>query len=216
MTSAVSLAGIGLVRTGDRGEPIFAPVDIEIAGGDRVALTGPSGAGKTLVLRLLALLDSPDAGEIRWADRPIDDDEAPLHRRRVHLLAQGAPMVRGTARRNLEIADSVATAGGARPDTGQAEALLSELGASGILEREVLELSGGERQLIALTRALLIDPKVMLLDEPTSALDPERVAAAERLIGRWLAGGDRAAVWVSHDAAQRHRVTDRAVEVRRG
>ncbi|HEY9721863.1 MAG TPA: ATP-binding cassette domain-containing protein, partial [Oscillatoriaceae cyanobacterium] len=75
-------------------------------------------------------------------------------------------------------------------------------------------LSGGERQMVGLVRALLLAPRVLLLDEITSAMDPTNTARAEALVAEWLAAeASRACVWISHDAAQRERVATRELSL---
>lgn len=209
------LSARALVRAGDDGAPLFEPLDLDLAPGERLALRGPSGSGKTLVLRALTLLDPADGGDIRWRGEPIADAEVPAHRRRVHLLAQSAPLVDGTVRDNLALPFELAVADDERDDD-RALALLDRFGTAALFDRPSADLSGGERQMVALIRALLIAPSVLLLDEPTTALDPERAAVAEELVGEWHADDpERASIWVSHDAAQIDRVTDRRVTITR-
>ena len=79
------------------------------------------------------------------------------------------------------------------------------------LDRQFSELSGGERQILALLRAVQLNPQVLLLDEASSALDPANELVFEKLVEEWLTSskGPRAVVWVSHDESQRQRVSDR-------
>jgi putative ABC transport system ATP-binding protein len=81
-----------------------------------------------------------------------------------------------------------------------------------------MNLSGGERQIVAMLRALLVVPAVLLLDEPSAALDPQTTATLEQLVDTWHAEepSKRAYVWVSHDTAQAQRVADRIIHLRDG
>jgi putative ABC transport system ATP-binding protein len=97
--------------------------------------------------------------------------------------------------------------------------MLSQLGRDeAFLGKPVGELSGGESQLVALLRAIQLDPKVLLLDEPTAALDSGATAAVEKLVGNWLAESPRtrATVWVTHAADQARRVAERTIRIDRG
>ncbi|HEY8415573.1 MAG TPA: ATP-binding cassette domain-containing protein, partial [Thermaerobacter sp.] len=98
-------------------------------------------------------------------------------------------------------------------DRERALELLEALGReAGFLQRPVTALSGGEAQITALVRALLVDPQILLLDEPTASLDEATARAAEDLIARWReAGPARACIWTSHDRDQLRRVVDRQV-----
>jgi putative ABC transport system ATP-binding protein len=86
------------------------------------------------------------------------------------------------------------------------------------LERSSRDLSGGETQIVALLRALQLDPSILLLDEPTTSLDEATSRAIEELIRRWLgeAPADRASIWVTHDSLQARRIADQWLRMRRG
>lgn len=176
--------------------------------GERVALVGPSGVGKTTALRALCLLDDPIEGELSL------DGEAPealgvvRWRRRVLLVSQRSVFFGGTVAEELGRPFSYASSEGPfEPDA--ARAMLAELELEGTWERPVAELSEGERQRVAIVRALGVRPAVLLLDEPTSALDPASVARVERLLARSTA----ALVLVSHDAEQRERLRAPAIDL---
>src|SRR5205814_10371752 len=102
------------------------------------------------------------------------------------------------------------------------EHVLDLLGAVGrddsFLHKLNSQLSGGEAQIAALVRAIQLDPSILLLDEPTTALDADTAAAAERLVDGWLkqAEHERAVVFVSHDASQAQRVSERIIQIRNG
>src|SRR5262249_906755 len=104
-------------------------------------------------------------------------------------------------------------------DPARAEELFGRLGREpGFLAKSSRDLSGGESQLVGLVRALQLDPAVLLLDEPTASLDPATTRAVEGLLEDWLDADPsaRALVWVSHDADQVRRMTDRRVYLRAG
>ena len=190
---------------------VWRGLDAVIRPGERVAVTGPSGAGKTLLLRAFAGLDALDEGSILVDGVPIDD--LPRHRSAVALIAQRAALFDGTVRDNLRAPFDFAAHDGQGYSEDRARDLLAALGREPtFLDQPADRLSGGEMQTVGLARALLTAPAVLLLDEPTAGLDPERTAAVERVVSEFLdADSERAAVWTSHDAAQLARTTDRAL-----
>lgn len=214
------VSGVGLGRRAPGGADwLYSDVDLEVAPGERVGLAGPTGAGKSLVLRALALLDPIDCGEVLWRGRAIPDGEAPGFRSDVVYLQQRSPLVEGTVEDNLRFAFGFNQRLGARPSRRRLAALVESVDLDGrFLASRTDHLSGGERQTVALLRALSVDPAVLLLDEPTSALDPESAATLEKLVGDWLTADDqrRAYVWVSHDPSQLGRMVDRVVSLRDG
>ena len=187
-------------------------LDVEVAPGDRLAVRGASGAGKTLLLRALAGLDALDEGALLADGAAVS--HLPAYRVTVAHVAQRPALFEATVRDNLRA--PFAYAAQRDPyDEDAAVALLDALGRdAALLDQEADRLSGGEAQTVGLARALLPGPTVLLLDEPTAGLDPDRTASVEAAVAAFLAAGTgRAAVWTSHDAAQLARVTDRAVEL---
>ncbi|MEM6457450.1 MAG: ATP-binding cassette domain-containing protein, partial [Acidobacteriota bacterium] len=201
---------------------LLRDIDLSVHAGETVALVGPSGSGKTLVLRALARLDPHDAGTVLWRGAPVADDggDIPAHRARVHLVTQRPAALGAIAEDALRrpFALAVHARAGRRYDGDAARRQLAQFGRdAALLARPSRDLSGGERQLLCLLRALLVEPSVLLLDEPTAALDPDTAGAVEAALRAWRdAAPSRALVWVSHDPAQRRRVADRVVALRDG
>jgi len=173
-----------------------------LAGGECLVVTGPSGAGKTLLLRAIADLD-PNEGEVHLDGEPRDALPAPLWRRRVTYVAADSGWWD----------DRV---GAHFVDQEQVAALAPKLGlAADCCEWPVSRLSTGERQRLALMRALVQMPRALLLDEPTSGLDRDAAAAVEAILKSELARGTTI-VMVSHDPAQAERLATRRLRVEAG
>ncbi len=182
--------------------PGLAPLDLDLAAGEALALLGPSGSGKTLLLRAIADLD-PNQGRVSLDGRLRETLTAPDWRRRVTYLA-------------AEPGWWAARAGAHFPDPEAAEALLPAIGLGAeILTRRIAELSTGERHRLALVRALVQTPEVLLLDEPTSGLDQDTTRKVEAVL-RARAGDGVALLFATHDEALAERLGDRALRVRDG
>ncbi|MGH7571952.1 MAG: ABC transporter ATP-binding protein [Gemmatimonadota bacterium] len=221
MTALLEARGLGrraLDPAGHEGPWLLREISVALEPGERVAVVGPSGAGKTLLLRSLALLDPLDEGEVLWRAESIPDDMVPAYRRQAIYLHQRPALLEGTVEANLRRPFDFAVADGGY-DPGRVRELLSALGRDeGFFARPTGELSGGEAQIAAFLRAIQLEPCVLLLDEPTAALDREAVTAIERLVEGWFGAGsgERALVWVSHDADQARRMTTRVVRLSAG
>ena len=177
-------------------------MDLELAEGQCISLGGPSGAGKSILMRAIADLD-PNEGEVSLAGQLRESIPAPSWRRQVVYLPAEAGWW----------ADRV---GGHFPDPDLAVPLMMRLGLSQeVLEWEVARLSTGEKQRLALTRALLASPKVLLLDEPTSGLDPDAAAKVETMLHERLAEGT-AIMLVTHDTKQARRMASRHFRMEAG
>lgn len=177
---------------------------------------GPSGAGKTRLLRRLALLDPPAGLRILLQGRSPEAWSVPRYRRQVMLASQRAVAFPGSVEANLRQPYGFASQRERRFDRPRLLGWLAALGrGADFLERDAEQLSGGETQLLALLRVLQLDPLVLLLDEPTASLDPRTTARVESLLGSWLAAGPRGCILTSHDAAQIGRFAGRRLELGR-
>jgi putative ABC transport system ATP-binding protein len=176
-------------------------VNLAIQAGDRLRLQGLAGAGKTLLLRSLAMIDVPDEGEIRLRGQAVRGAAVPELRRRVIYLHQKPTLFPGTVRENLGVPYRLNAWRESSFDETKAIAWLDELGRpASFLDKQAADLSGGESQIVALLRARQLDPEGLLSDEATSALDAATAEAAEKILLDWFRQGpnERAFVWVSH------------------
>ncbi|MCB0880967.1 MAG: ATP-binding cassette domain-containing protein [Thermoleophilia bacterium] len=189
-------------------------VDVELAvpAGSTLALVGPSGAGKTTVVRAVAGLERLAAGRVAVGDEVWSDTRTgqwlPPERRRVGLVFQHHALFP-----HLTVAGNVAFAGVA-PEA--VHDLLHRLGIAHLAGERPARLSGGERQRVALARALARDPRVLLLDEPMSALDPHTRAGVRAELRAVLRGLEIPAVIVTHDLADASALADEAVVIEAG
>jgi tungstate transport system ATP-binding protein len=177
--------------------------ELNVTAGEVFCLLGPTGAGKTTLLRLLSGLESPTSGTINFEDRPLYGPGAPLTvLRRIAMVHQRPLLLSGTVRYNVEYGLRV-RAGSSR---SKVEAILDGLGLAKLAGQSARTLSGGQVQLVALARALVVEPDVLLLDEPTANLDPARVALVEEAVLDVQRHRKMTMVWATHNLFQARRV----------
>jgi putative ABC transport system ATP-binding protein len=151
---------------------VLRGVNLELAAGERVALTGESGSGKSTLLHLIAGLDRPDGGAIRLADLAVSDlgdaGRAELRRDRLGLVFQQFNLIPSlSVEDNLKFQSRIA----GRHDAAWHAELVERLGLGTLLKRYPEQLSGGQQQRVAIGRALAVKPLLLLADEPTGNLD---------------------------------------------
>jgi sulfate transport system ATP-binding protein len=198
--------------------PALKNVSLQARDKELLALLGPSGSGKTTLLRVLAGLETPDAGEVRFDDE--DFLALPVRRRRVGMVFQHYALFR-----HMTVAQNIAFGLNVRPRSerpakseigDRVQHLLSLVQLEGLDKRFPAQLSGGQRQRVALARALAIEPRMLLLDEPFGALD----AQVRRDLRRWLRElHDRAGVttvFVTHDQEEALDLADRVAILKDG
>lgn len=189
------------------GRAVIDGLSATIAGAGVTAIIGPNGAGKSVTLRLIDGLLRPDAGTIRFGGR------GPGEVRRAFLF-QKTPLVRASVARNVALALAP------RPLTrGEAEArVTAALALVGLGDRAgdaARKLSGGEQQRLALARAQVAEPHLLLLDEPTASLDPAATGQVEGLLARIAAAGTKV-ILVSHNLGQVARLAEDVIVLSRG
>ncbi|MCA9016887.1 MAG: ATP-binding cassette domain-containing protein [Planctomycetaceae bacterium] len=191
------------------GQWLIRNISLAVHPGDRIAIVGPTGSGKTLFLRSLALLDDFQEGELLFLGHPLKDKQLPEFRSQVIYLQQRAVLIEGTVADNLKFALQFQVNQDKPHDVSSMINLLNTFDRpESFLQRQSSALSGGEGQIVALLRALMLSPQVLLLDEPTSGLDPNTTQQFEAIILKWLTTSDKktAFVWITHDHSQAQRV----------
>lgn len=190
----IPLASLDII---DLGSDLFGPVRLSLAPGEVIGLSGPSGAGKTLLLRALADLD-PAHGEVRLDGRPRDEFRPAVWRTAVGFLPAESQWWEERIGDHFHVPAAALEVLGLPHDA---------------LDWEVARCSTGERQRLALLRLLAHAPQVLLLDEPTASLDAAATAQVEALILGYAREHGTPVLWVSHDAAQLARVARRRFRV---
>ena len=176
-------------RTSEEQLAVLRGVDLALAAGESVALTGESGSGKSTLLHLIAGLDKADSGEV-WLDGALvsdlsDSDRAAMRRDRLGLVFQQFNLIP-----SLQVGDNLAFQAriAGRHDPAWQDELVQRLGLRTLLDRYPEQLSGGQQQRVAIGRALAIKPLVLLADEPTGNLDEatadDVLALARDLVAR--------------------------------
>ena len=179
---------------------VLRQVSITVADGERLALVGPTGAGKSTLAKLMARLYDPTVGTVSFAGVDLRDATLASLRERIVVVPQEGFLFGGTIADNIRIARSGASDEDIRDALAQLGALERFAAFEHGIHTEVRErgsrLSAGERQLVSLARAALVDPAVLVLDEATSSLDPGTEAVVEMALERLMSG--RTTVVVAH------------------
>jgi len=189
-------------------------VSLSIEEGEMFTLLGPSGCGKTTLLRLLAGFYTPDAGEIRFGDRVVND--VPPHERGIGMVFQNyALWPHMTVSENVSYGLKLRKVSSSDMAT-RLQGMLKKVGLTGLGDRYPGQLSGGQQQRVALARALVLNPQMLLLDEPLSNLDAKirvQVRAEIRKLQKELA---ITAVYVTHDQEEALAMSDRIAVFNQG
>ena len=204
------------------GHPVLAGVTFDVARGELVALMGPSGVGKTTVLRLIAGLEIFRSGSLHVEEITLSgvDSHPPAIlrelRAKVGMVFQFHHLFEHlSVLKNVSLAPIYARGIARREAEERARALLAALGVEHRAHALPRELSGGEAQRVAIARALAVDPPLLLLDEPTASLDANRRAELRDLL-RGLTREGRTLVVATHDEEFARQCASRVLRVREG
>lgn len=185
--------------------------NLEIQTGKVTCIVGPSGSGKSTILRLLNHLASPDFGEVLFKNTPLNEMNPIELRRQVVMAAQTPVIFSGTVEDNLQIGLKLAEKEPAsEPDMKQ---VLQMVRLNKELSKEASDLSGGEKQRVALARILLMKPDVVLLDEPSSALDDETANLVISSVVETVKKAGNTLVMITHDMELANELADEIIDI---
>jgi molybdate transport system ATP-binding protein len=211
--AAPVLAAEGLVRAYG-GRRVVDVAGLAVGRGEVLAVLGPNGAGKSTLFRILLLLERPDAGRVLLNGQPVEPRNAAARRgmagvfQRPHLFA-------GSVESN--VAFGLRATGIPRSEwPARTERIMDELGLARFRGADVRTLSGGEAQRLALARALVLEPDVLLLDEPTAGLDVTVRRRFREELGRVIRHRASSVVLITHDAADAFDLADRVAVMEGG
>ena len=210
--SALLLLRLEGVAYHQGGRALLGPLDLTIPSGLITAVLGPNGAGKSLLLRLTHGLLRPTAGRIVGADGK--EGIGPLERARQAMVMQRPVHLRRSALGNLTWALGLRGVA-RRRRLDLAQAALERFGLAAVARQPARLLSGGEQQRLALARAWLARPQLLLMDEPTAALDPTATRAVEEAVRDFALQGT-AVLITTHDLAQARRLAEKIAFVHTG
>lgn len=188
--------------------PILRGINLDLSTDKLTVLMGPNGAGKSVLLRLINGLLTPTSGEILWDGGPLS---RPIRRAQAFVF-QKPVLLRRSVKANLKFAL------GLRAPLDQAaklKAALQEAGLDHLADRPARVLSGGEQQRLALARALILEPKLLLLDEPTANLDPASTLSIEQSIAKARKRGVKI-ILITHDPHQARRLGEEVLFLHSG
>ena len=186
---------------------LFSHITTTLHQEERIALLGRSGQGKSTLLRALALLEAIDNGEIFFQGLASKNADSRVWRKNIVYVAQQSVMLPGTILENLM---TVSKLHNRAFDEKFAQKLMHNVGLANIdLGKQATDMSGGEKQRVALVRSLLLRPSVLLLDEITASLDQQSKEYVEELLVELHKEEGISFIWVTHDTEQAKKISER-------
>lgn len=213
MSGAWSVRCEGLVRRyGSR--TVLDVAELEIPAGETLALVGPSGSGKSTLLRLLGLLESPDAGRVFVGGREVTPRDRDV---RLEMAAafQRPYLIRGSVGANVEYGLRLRGVPRAQRHARVAH-VLARVGLAGRAGESAMRLSGGEAQRVSLARALVLEPRVLLLDEPLASVEPTLRDRLSHEFAEILRQTATTTLYVTHDLAEAAVIAEHVAVMRDG
>lgn len=197
---------------------VLKDIDLEVKAGEVVAIIGPSGGGKSTLLRCINLLEQPDGGEINFEGTNILGENVKINelRQKMGMVFQNFNLFpHKTVLENIMLAPKLLKHTDSTVLKKEAQELLDKVGLSDKGNSYPTQLSGGQKQRVAIARALAMNPDVLLFDEPTSALDPEVVGDVLQVM-KELAKEGMTMVVVTHEMQFARDVSDKVVFMSEG
>ena len=188
-----------------KSKTLVGPIDLTITKGDSVMVMGPNGSGKTSLLRLMHGLERVRGGAAKFA---VDDS---LAQSKQSFVFQSPTLLRRTVRENVALPLKLRK----QPDTNQVDIWLERIGLTAAADQPARSLSGGEKQKLALARAMITDPQLLFLDEPSASLDGQSTREIEAILTQVHANGTTV-VMATHDMGQARRLGQTAVFIVQG
>lgn len=181
------------------GKSILTDINLQVARGTSLTIKGPSGSGKSTLLRLIATLLTPTSGEIEFEGQPVSTYKRPEYRKEVSYCFQQPTLFGDVVKDNLMFPFQIRNQAF---DEKRALSALNDVDLpDSILDQDITELSGGEKQRVALVRNLLFQPKILLLDEISAGLDTATKGIVHRLIETYRSKGVTL-IAVTHDESE--------------
>lgn len=206
---AYALTDVGFAYPGTAAEALSIN-RLDIPANRVTVLVGPNGSGKSTLLGLLAFLHAPTGGELLYQGVPVNGKRLRDYRRRVGLVPQNPYLLHDTVAANVELGLKLRGTPAAKRRV-LAQSVMEQLGLDRLADRPARDLSGGEGQKVAIARALVLDPEVLLFDEPFTYLDKSIVAEFEQLVGVIRENRSQTIVMSSHDQLRASALADKVV-----
>lgn len=197
------------------GNPVLRDCSFSFTRGLTYALQGPNGSGKSTLLRLLALLETPDAGSVDYLENGAALSKDLELRRRFTLVLPRPGIFNTTVFNNVAYGLKIRGVKSGEIET-RVNAILETVGLAHKRPQRALELSSGETKRLGLARAMVLNPEVLFLDEPTANIDPLNTEIIEEIILKMKAGGAATILLITHDPAQAERLGDQMLFLKDG
>ena len=210
----LGVEAVGISKSYD-GKKALLDVSLKVEAGELFAVLGPSGGGKSTLLRILNMLERPDAGGVRFTDSGSELRDGVAVRRRMTLLLQRPVMLKDTVFNNVAYGLRIRAVSEEQTRKRVSEAL-SEMGLEGFERRRASSLSGGEMQRVAFARAIVLQPEVIMLDEFTANLDPPNIKMLETAVTDYRERTGCTVILVSHNPFQARRMVKECIFLYQG